>query len=138
MQYAENAAKIAFKVHSGNGPYLLLVHGFLSSKAQWQANIEALGRVCRPITAELWGHGQSPAPEESGHYAPSSYALEFEKIRKKLGAENWFVCGYSIGASLSIRYAIDFSKIKKELGWTPKTHFNNGIIETINWYISKK
>ena len=36
------------------------------------------------------------------------------------------------------RYAIDFSKIKKELGWTPKTHFNNGIIETINWYISKK
>jgi len=36
------------------------------------------------------------------------------------------------------RYAIDFSKIKKELGWAPKTHFNNGIIETINWYISKK
>ena len=36
------------------------------------------------------------------------------------------------------RYAIDFSKIKKELGWTPKTNFDKGIRETINWYISKK
>ncbi len=36
------------------------------------------------------------------------------------------------------RYSIDFSKIKKELGWTPKTNFDKGIRETINWYISKK
>ena len=36
------------------------------------------------------------------------------------------------------RYAIDFSKIKKQLGWTPKTNFDKGIRETINWYISKK
>ena len=36
------------------------------------------------------------------------------------------------------RYSIDFSKIKKELGWNPKTHFEDGIKETINWYISKK
>ena len=36
------------------------------------------------------------------------------------------------------RYAIDFSKIKNDLGWTPKTKFNTGIRETINWYMSKK
>ena len=36
------------------------------------------------------------------------------------------------------RYAIDFSKIKKQLGWTPKTNFDKGIRDTINWYISKK
>ena len=36
------------------------------------------------------------------------------------------------------RYAIDFSKIKKELKWTPKTNFDKGIRETINWYMSKK
>ena len=32
----------------------------------------------------------------------------------------------------------EYAKIKKELGWTPKTNFNIGIKETINWYISKK
>ena len=36
------------------------------------------------------------------------------------------------------RYAIDFSKIKNDLGWKPKTNFNAGIRETINWYMSKK
>ena len=99
-----------FAEHGGTGPHLLLVHGFLSSSAQWNLNLPALKKFCRPITVDLWGHGQSPAPEAPSHYSPSSYALEFEKIRKALGAENWFVCGYSLGASLSIRYAIDFSR----------------------------
>lgn len=109
MQYAENAAKIAFKVHPGNGPYLLLVHGFLSSKAQWLANIKALGRVCRPITAELWGHGQSPAPEDPTLYTPQAYMTQFEQIRQQLGIQRWFVCGYSLGAGLTIRYAHDYA-----------------------------
>ena len=99
-----------FAEHGGTGPYLLLVHGFLSSSAQWKLNLPTLRKICRPITVDLWGHGQSPAPEARSYYSPSSYALEFEKIRKALGAENWFICGYSVGASLSIRYAIDFSR----------------------------
>jgi dTDP-glucose 4,6-dehydratase len=32
------------------------------------------------------------------------------------------------------RYAIDFAKIKNELGWEPSVTFEEGIIETINWY----
>lgn len=33
------------------------------------------------------------------------------------------------------RYAIDNTKITKELGWAPKYTFEEGIKETINWYI---
>ena len=36
------------------------------------------------------------------------------------------------------RYAIDASKIKNDLGWEPKYNFNNGINETIDWYINNK
>jgi dTDP-glucose 4,6-dehydratase len=32
------------------------------------------------------------------------------------------------------RYAIDFSKIKKELRWEPKTGFEKGMEETVEWY----
>lgn len=32
------------------------------------------------------------------------------------------------------RYAIDSSKIRKELGWKPSYKFDEGIIETIEWY----
>ena len=33
------------------------------------------------------------------------------------------------------RYAIDASKIQKELGWTPAHQFEQGIRETIRWYL---
>ena len=33
------------------------------------------------------------------------------------------------------RYAIDSTKIKNELGWKPKMNFNEGIRQTINWYL---
>lgn len=34
-----------------------------------------------------------------------------------------------------LRYAIDASKIKKDLGWTPKFNFDQGIRETVLWYL---
>ena len=37
-----------------------------------------------------------------------------------------------------MRYAIDPAKIKAELGWYPETAFENGIIQTINWYLENK
>ncbi|HOV99479.1 MAG TPA: dTDP-glucose 4,6-dehydratase [Bacteroidota bacterium] len=36
------------------------------------------------------------------------------------------------------RYAIDSSKIRNELGWQPKYTFEQGIAETINWYVSNQ
>ena len=32
------------------------------------------------------------------------------------------------------RYAIDFSKIKNELGWQPRTSFEDGMEQTVEWY----
>jgi len=32
------------------------------------------------------------------------------------------------------RYAVDFSKINKELGWKPLYTFEEGMMQTINWY----
>ena len=96
---------IHYEVHPGQGPYLLMVHGFLSSNAQWIENIDALSQFCRPVTAELFGHGRSPSPENVGLYRPDHYVSEFEKIRQDLNTTTWFVCGYSLGAALTARYS---------------------------------
>lgn len=82
-----------------------MLHGFLSSSAQWQDNLAALQRVCKPVTIELWGHGQSPAPTDPQSYAPERYVEQLEAIRRELGVAQWFLCGYSIGAGMTIRYA---------------------------------
>jgi dTDP-glucose 4,6-dehydratase len=36
------------------------------------------------------------------------------------------------------RYAIDASKINKELGWKPSVTFEQGLSETIDWYLSNE
>ena len=96
-----------YEVHGRDGPFLLLVHGMLSSRAQWLPNLEALSVVCRPVVVELLGHGRSPTPDDPALYAPPHYVTEFERIRCALGAERWFVCGQSLGAALTLRYALD-------------------------------
>lgn len=95
-----------YDVHPGTGPYLLLVHGMLSSRAQWLPNLDALAAVCRPVTLELWGHGRSGAPSDPAAYHPDGYVAMFERLRETLGADRWFVCGQSFGASLTLRYGL--------------------------------
>lgn len=100
-------AALHYEVHDGVGPYLLLVHGFLSARSQWLPNIEALSQVTRPVVVELLGHGRSPSPEDPAAYTPEAYVAAFERIRTALGVDRWYICGQSLGAALTLRYALD-------------------------------
>ncbi|MBO4446086.1 MAG: dTDP-glucose 4,6-dehydratase [Clostridia bacterium] len=37
-----------------------------------------------------------------------------------------------------LRYAIDASKLERELGWVPETKFEDGIKETVEWYVNNQ
>lgn len=93
-------------LEGGTGPHLLLIHGFMASRAQWLANLARLRTVCRPVVVELWGHGRSPTPTDPDSYRVDGYVRQFEQIRGELGVPEWFVCGQSFGAGLAIRYAL--------------------------------
>ena len=92
----------------GRKPYLLMVHGLLSSRAQWKPNVAALSAVCTPVTVELFGHGRSPSPEDPAAYTVAAYVERFDALRARLGADRWFICGQSFGAGLTIRYALTY------------------------------
>ncbi|MCH8149513.1 MAG: dTDP-glucose 4,6-dehydratase [Planctomycetes bacterium] len=36
------------------------------------------------------------------------------------------------------RYAVDISKITKELGWRPRMNFDDGLAETVAWYLANR
>lgn len=98
--------QIAYQVHSGSGPHLLLVHGFLTGPGQWRPNLDALAAFCTPVTVSLWGHAGAPSPADQQAYHPDHYLAEFERLRRRLGQERWFLLGYSLGAGLTLRYAL--------------------------------
>ena len=37
-----------------------------------------------------------------------------------------------------LRYAVDPEKIRRELGWAPETAFQDGIKQTIRWYLDNR
>lgn len=96
-----------YDVHGSGGPHLLLVHGMLSSRAQWLANMPALSSFCRPVVVELLGHGRSPSPDDPGLYTPQAYVAHFERLREFLDVDRWLICGQSLGAALTLRYGLD-------------------------------
>ena len=69
---------------AGDGPHIMMLHGMLSSRAQWDLNIKAIQRVARPVLVELLAHGRSAAPENPEVYSPEYYVRMFEAIRKNL------------------------------------------------------
>lgn len=101
-------SELYWEQHDGDGPHVLMVHGFLSSRAQWRLNLEAFSAFSRPVVVELWGHGRSPRPDGPDHYSPRGYLAQFEQIRESLGIERWLLCGQSLGASLTLRYALAY------------------------------
>jgi pimeloyl-ACP methyl ester carboxylesterase len=99
--------QLHYDVHDGDGEPLLLLHGFLSSRAQWLDNLPGLTSFCTPITVELWGHGRSPMPDNDAQLHPQAYIEQFENIRREIGASRWYVVGHSFGAGLTLRYALN-------------------------------
>ncbi len=94
------------EVHGSEGLPVLFIHGFLSSRAHWIPNIpDFIDSGFRPIVLELYGHGLSPVPESVAEYHPQNYIQQFERIREALDIPEWFLCGQSLGAGLTLNYA---------------------------------
>lgn len=65
--------------------------------------------------------------------------LELVKfILKELGKPESLINFVTDRLGHDMRYAIDSSKVERELGWTRKYTFEEGMKETINWYVNNQ
>ncbi|MEO1062270.1 MAG: alpha/beta fold hydrolase [Actinomycetota bacterium] len=89
-----------------DGPVLALVHGFLSSNAQWMRNTERLGRQLRLVLVEQPGHGRSEPHDDPARYTGERVVAAIDRIRETLGLQRWWVGGHSLGGAVALRYAL--------------------------------
>ncbi|MBN1132553.1 MAG: dTDP-glucose 4,6-dehydratase [Bacteroidales bacterium] len=59
-----------------------------------------------------------------------------EKLMRKEGTSQSLITFVKDRAGHDLRYAIDSSKIQKELGWSPSVTFEEGLAETVDWYLN--
>lgn len=61
-----------------------------------------------------------------------------EKLGRKVGESEKLITYVTDRPGHDRRYAIDANKIKNELGWEPSVTFEEGLSETIDWYLSNE
>ena len=59
-----------------------------------------------------------------------------EKLGNKAGSSEQLITYVRDRPGHDLRYAIDASKINTELGWSPTVTFEEGLSETIDWYLN--
>jgi pimeloyl-ACP methyl ester carboxylesterase len=94
-----NRASLYYK-EQGDGAPLILIHGGLSSSAQWQPVVAELAATYRVITPDSRGHGCSTNP--AGELSYAGIADDIAALIATLGLHRPLVGGWSDGGQVTL------------------------------------
>ena len=100
---------IAFR-RAGDGPPLLLLHGFPQTNMMWHRIAPALADHFTVIAADLRGYGDSSTPESAPDHAPyakRAMAADMVRLMTALGYDRFMVAGHDRGGRVAHRMARD-------------------------------
>ncbi|WP_437882330.1 alpha/beta fold hydrolase [Pseudomonas sp. LRF_L74] len=94
---------------AGDGPPLLLLHGYPQTHLAWHRIAPRLAERYRVVLADLRGYGDSRAqqPDAPGAYGKRALAEDARELMAQLGHERFAVIGHDRGARVGYRLALD-------------------------------
>ena len=101
-----NGVRIRYQTW-GQGPPVILIHGFGESLESWQRNgvARSLSPHFQVIAIDMRGHGRSDKPHD-----PKSYGTELSgdvgRVLRHLGIRKAHIVGYSMGALVALDFAV--------------------------------
>jgi pimeloyl-ACP methyl ester carboxylesterase len=100
---AVEGARVRY-VDKGQGPAVVLIHGFASSLETWDLVVPELAKTHRVIALDLKGFGWTDRPE--GDYSPAAEARLVLKLLDKLGVKRAAFVAHSWGSSVALALAL--------------------------------
>jgi epoxide hydrolase 4 len=93
-------------VEAGEGPLIILYHGFPSFWLSWYKQMEALKGCYRVVAVDALGAGLSAKPERLAPYRVEALAARLDALSRHLGGDTRFtLIGHDWGAALAWSYA---------------------------------
>jgi pimeloyl-ACP methyl ester carboxylesterase len=99
-------------LEQGNGPALVLVHGFPLDHRIWLEQVRGLSQRFRVIAVDLKGFGQSASSEA---FTIDSMADELAEFMKAVGAAPCVLAGLSMGGYIAFSLAVRRPEVLKGL-----------------------
>lgn len=97
-------------VHGGNGPPLLLLHGYPQSHVLWHKIAPRLAQDFTVVCVDLRGYGDSSKPPSTPDHFPYSkraMAQDMVEVMTALGFERFSVAGHDRGGRVAHRLVLD-------------------------------
>ncbi len=106
-----DGVKVAFDI-LGDGPPVLLLHGFPQTRAMWRPIAADLANRYTVITPDLRGYGASDKPGQDRPQDCSAYSFralgqDLLGLMEALGQRNFHLAGHDRGARVAHRMALD-------------------------------
>lgn len=92
-----------YEVH-GQGPVILLSHGYSATSDMWRGQIEPLARDHTVVVWDMRGHGQSASPDDPALYSEAATVADMAAILDAVGAKRAIVGGLSLGGYMSLAF----------------------------------
>ena len=105
-------------VTGGEGPPLLLLHGYPQTHAMWHKVAPALGRDYTVVCADLRGYGDSSKPrglKDHSNYAKRAVAQDMAEVMTALGHDTFHLVGHDRGGRVAHRLARDHGRRVRSL-----------------------
>ena len=102
----ETTGAVINLVRAGNGPPLLLLHGYPQTLAMWHRIAPQLAEHFTVVAADLRGYGASSKPEGGADQV---------EMMQRLGFDQFFLAGHDRGGRVGHRMALDHPERVKKL-----------------------
>jgi pimeloyl-ACP methyl ester carboxylesterase len=99
-----DGVNLYYEVH-GDGPVILLTHGYSATSQMWQGQVAPLSKGHKLVTWDMRGHGQSDYPADQGEYSEEKTVADMAALLDAVGAKTAIVGGLSLGGYMSLAFA---------------------------------
>ena len=105
MPVLERGGVEIFYEVQGDGPAVLLTHGFGASARMWRRNAPEIAAAgYRVITWDMRGHGRSGSPDDPARYSVEASVGDMEAVLDAAGVEQAVIGGMSLGGCMTLAH----------------------------------
>jgi pimeloyl-ACP methyl ester carboxylesterase len=104
MPYLDRDGVDIYYEDHGQGPAVLLSHGYSATSRMWAGQIAALAPRYRVVVWDMRGHGESDCPEDPAGYSEALTVEDMTALLRKCGIERAVIGGLSLGGYMSLAF----------------------------------
>ena len=102
-ELSRDGVNLYYETH-GEGPVILLTHGYSATAEMWRGQIGALSKDHKLVLWDMRGHGRSDYPSDQSEYSEDKTVADMAALLDAVGARQAIIGGLSLGGYMSLAF----------------------------------